>query len=356
MRKIITGSCKVNNNALPYTEPAAAIRKELLRQLDGVFSTDKKFLNFSVFHHGLNCFIKAAHFAFDRHYPITLSPDMLWLLVCQGAAMHINQDPEAQRYKLVNFSGKEKIIVRRDDFVYGAPNPWNEVIPEFTGEVNKLLHTDLLQTFRPGFTTSGQNETLACEIAFLDGLSAFFALELRTMCGIPEIHLEGEKEDWKLFYKKLGELDRFDLQWWTEQVRPHIRKIIASYQKEEPDLQFWNGFYKTDLRSGGPFANGWIVDFFPYLKNPYKTEELIRNTFRPEGVTLSSLTNGLSRAAFEWNILFINKYPMEFVSGFLGVSQNPETFALRPEIGWAVYNTQNKLKGADFVKEQHVVY
>jgi hypothetical protein len=28
--------------------------------------------------------------------------------------------------------------------------------------------------------------------------------------------------------------------------------------------------------------------------------------------------------------------PMEFIAGFVGVAQDPETLCLRPEIGWAV--------------------
>lgn len=48
-----------------------------------------------------------------------------------------------------------------------------------------------------------------------------------------------------------------------------------------------------------------------------------------------SLSSGVNTTPFVWDYLGTS-YEMIFYSGFMGVSQNPNTFALRPEIGWAV--------------------
>jgi hypothetical protein len=43
----------------------------------------------------------------------------------------------------------------------------------------------------------------------------------------------------------------------------------------------------------------------------------------------------LSKSPFRW--LYLDKtFDMDFLGGFVGVAQDPETLALRPEIGWAV--------------------
>ena len=44
---------------------------------------------------------------------------------------------------------------------------------------------------------------------------------------------------------------------------------------------------------------------------------------------------GFSRVPFVWDCLG-TKLAMEFAGGFMGVSQDSETFTVRPELGWAV--------------------
>jgi hypothetical protein len=59
--------------------------------------------------------IAAIHRAFQDHRPMVLSPDMLWLMVTQGFANHVNANAEKLRNRLVRHSGIAKIAVRRDD-------------------------------------------------------------------------------------------------------------------------------------------------------------------------------------------------------------------------------------------------
>ena len=53
------------------------------------------------------------------------------------------------------------------------------------------------------------------------------------------------------------------------------------------------------------------------------------------GPSIESLPGGLSCAPFRWEYLD-KSFAMEFLGGFVGVAQDGETLALRPEIGWAV--------------------
>ena len=41
-----------------------------------------------------NPFIGAVHTAYNTHYPLVLSPDMIWQCVAQGFAIHINKNAE----------------------------------------------------------------------------------------------------------------------------------------------------------------------------------------------------------------------------------------------------------------------
>jgi hypothetical protein len=55
----------------------------------------------------------------------------------------------------------------------------------------------------------------------------------------------------------------------------------------------------------------------------------------PEGLTETVLPSGLATAPFAWHTRDATR-PMEFVAGFVGAMQNPETLAVRPALGWAV--------------------
>jgi Domain of unknown function (DUF4419) len=66
-----------------------------------------------------NPLISAAHLSFAEHYPLKLTPDVIWLVILQGVATHINSDPERYRSVLVAHEGKKKLDVRCDDIVRG---------------------------------------------------------------------------------------------------------------------------------------------------------------------------------------------------------------------------------------------
>jgi hypothetical protein len=69
--------------------------------------------------------------------------------------------------------------------------------------------------------------------------------------------------------------------------------------------------------------------------DPGRTEEGSHDPEFDCGPRLADLPSGLSKAPFRWNYLD-RSFDMEFLGGFVGVAQDPETLAVRPEIGWAV--------------------
>ena len=58
-----------------------------------------------------NSFVGAVHAAYDQHYSLVLSPDMIWQCVALGFAIHVNKNAEKLRHMFVAHEGK-KIEVR----------------------------------------------------------------------------------------------------------------------------------------------------------------------------------------------------------------------------------------------------
>ena len=282
-------------------------------------------------------FISATHYAYAHHIPLRISPDMIWLLICQGFARHVDMNSEELRHHFVDFDGKKVLCVKKDFFIKGSEdNDWLSVFPEFTKQIEEYTGETLLDNVVLEFSTTSVVEKAAFEVTLMDAMSSYFIYKVLTRCGIPSIILEGTTEDWVKLLNKTIELSQYDLAWWTKDLIPHLEKFILSSQGNTPS-GFWEGIYKSELLgSGSPKISGWIVDFFPYLR---KGEEYIKKNEFQYDVNTTSFSSGISRANFYWEYFDDPLYQMEFIAGFVGASYEPEEFVITPEIGWAIRDT-----------------
>jgi hypothetical protein len=298
--------------------------------------------------------ITALYDAFTQHRPLCLSPDMIWLLICQGVAHQVNVQAENLRPRFVRHQGKARIELRRDDFIKGSPeNPWGEVINEFSLRVREHIGPahDL---FVPRFSTTTPTERIAAEIVLLDAVQSYFEYVLHSRCGIPAITLEGTVEDWQDLADRVEAFAQFDLEWWLTPLQPILQEFVAT-ARGDVRRAFWESIYKFGSFSGGAAITGWIAAFFPYFKdqqgnatevNPWlaeggaKLKRLLagdwdRERFYLGGPSPGAFPSGLARAGFVWNYLG-QRFDMELLGGFVGVAQDSTSLALRPEIGWAI--------------------
>lgn len=297
-----------------------------------------------------NSFIAAVHLAFAEHYPLTISPDDVWLCISQGFANHVNANAEALRKQFVQHEGKELIRIECPGFVKGsATNPWEGVFPQFSDKIAEYIgkKRDLVVA---NFSTTNLIEKVASEIVLMDAMKQYFDYRCRTMCGIPEIILLGTVEDWKNIKARAAVLAEFDLKWWIDNLLPVLDKFIDA-ASNKIDKDFWQSFYKISGGSGGPFTNGWINILFPYLED-YETsaytrknksvEECGSNNVFYHGPSTDEFPVGLSKVPFIWEY-YDKNFNMQFLGGFVGVSQDKDSLIVRPAIGWAV---------SDVVKEE----
>jgi hypothetical protein len=304
--------------------------------------------------HGL---VAAVHSAYSQHYPLVLTPDMIWLAIAQGFADHVNANAERLRSKFVRHQGRVNLQVRRDDFIKGSrDNPWPEVFAEFSEQIAAHIgkQRDLVVC---DFSTTGPHERAASEIVLLNAMKSFFSYEFQTLCGIPEITLEGTIEDWQSIRRRVQALEEYDLSWWTTFLGPVIDQFVAT-AKGRPDKLFWETLYKHEGGSGGPYVGGWINVFFPYLlaheaATPERNDRLEawQHSFDPNqhrAITMARIPSGVSAVPFKWQYLG-ESLAMELLSGFVGISQDARTLAVRPAIGWAVR------QGADVEAQQQTV-
>ena len=285
-------------------------------------------------------FMRALFFAFAQHRKITISPDMIWLLICQGFAKHVDINSEELRDKFVSHDGKNELCIRRDEFIKGKQNPWDNTFPEFCDSIENYVGKELTDLVIADFSTTGSIEIVAFQLTLMDAMSSYFEYVCLTECGIPAITLKGTPKDWQWILDNIGKFDEYELEWWTSSLIPILQQFVDA-SKGNIDKEFWQGIYKyiPDMESGEvPKINGWIINFFPYIpagndfkKNPYVGKKDISNK---DGLTVGDLPEGYSQVDFLWKYLG-TEYNMQFIAGFLGIIQDDEG-NLIPEISWLV--------------------
>ena len=287
-------------------------------------------------------FFQGMYQAYADHRPFVLSPDMIWLLISQGFARHINANQEAMRDYIVDFSGKQSLIVKTDKQLEDPTLSWNEIFPQFTEQIKKQVGNSLVETLTCNFSTTTPLEKIASEITIMESVKPYFEfIVIRIVCGIPEITLEGTPEDWEKVLSKAKSLKGYKLEWWISELEPLLEEFVKA-SKGEINKGFWRNMFKchSPKSCGAPETfDGWIIKFFPY-DNEGKRNNLKQIVGRKK----------LPSEIVKVDLKYIEAYndtvietPLELWSGFIGLKQNNENFALRPQIGWMVKkkNTDN---------------
>lgn len=295
-------------------------------------------------------FVESVHMAYARHHSLTISPDMIWLLIAQGFAVHVNENTEALRGQFVDFEGKKTLIIRRDGFVKGGTNnDWPGTFAEFSKQIEANTGPGLLDLVTGDFSTTGPAEKAAFQITLMDAMQGYFEYTMMTLCGIPEVTLEGTPEDWRQIEEKTKQLAQYDLEWWVNDLLPVLKEFTAAAEGKENRV-FWESIYKYNaLGSGDEFITGWVLNFFPYRYNEGKYSRMVPeevvdrdgNKLTVRKATTGEFPSGLSRAPFMWDYKG-TPFAMELTAGFVGYRQDIATLALRPEISWAVVDLQRK--------------
>ncbi|NRA13782.1 MAG: DUF4419 domain-containing protein, partial [Crocinitomicaceae bacterium] len=79
-----------------------------------------------------NSFMYAIHTAYADHRPLILSPDDVWLTLCQGFGNHLVLHGEELEDKLLLPNHPDKILIVNHDLQEGEPDAWAKLVEGFT--------------------------------------------------------------------------------------------------------------------------------------------------------------------------------------------------------------------------------
>ena len=302
-------------------------------------------------------FLAACMTAFAHHLPLALSPDDLWTVISNGFARHVDQHAEELRANFVAHQGQMEIRIREDSMVKGRspPEQWEELIfPKFVDEMaNNVNNSEVFETLAVrNFTTSTASSRAASSVILMAAYKNYFAFHMDTMCGIPNIRLDGTRDDWESLRERTKTLALYMLQddshgdlWIYDIVLPILDEFLRSYDGE-PNYCFWQNMVKFRTTGSGSgsfdFLSGWLHTLFPYLSsdgdssrpNPYLKPWAESASAHLLGPKPQEIPVQLSSVPVQW-MYHEEEYPMHFHAGFRGVHQEADG-TVSPIIGWYV--------------------
>ena len=283
---------------------------------------------------GSHSFISGMREAYWNHRPVTLSPDMIWVLIAQGFSHHVNANAEALRDRIVDFKGKKELVCEFDVTSIGQID-WEKAVDSFSVKIAENTKSDIAEIIKADFSTTTQVERIASEITLMSAVKDYFVFTVSIMgCGIPYVVLEGTPEDWQRVYDKAMQLRDYDLGWWIDELEPVLRQIVAS-SKGKIDNSFWMNMFRIHTKDvyGSPEClNGWMAKFYPY--NRYE-ERLPMDTLYLDDI--DRLPDEMVKVDVRvFNEMTGDDTLVELWAGFVGLAQNNENYMLTPKMGWMV--------------------
>lgn len=283
--------------------------------------------------HGKHPVFEGFLWAYKNHRPITISPDIFWLLITQAFSNHVSSCPEKLRHMFVNFKGKKNLTVTRKDLNFYAmtSDDWEEFFPEFVNKISKFTGKDITDTLTPDFTTTTPVSLAVGQLTIMSTMKHYFNFCFEVSgCGFPYITIEGTIEDWIKISDKLSNLSKYDFKWFTNETIPIIQKIIET-KKGNIDKKFWQMMLK--IKNGSGFydpdhVNGWFVSFFPFDRDGRRIYGSIS--------TDTKLQDEVQTVPFKLRIIGQGTFDCTFLAGFVGLTQDEKTASIKPEIGWFI--------------------
>lgn len=327
----------------------------------------KEILFFPKEHSGLeivscpnNGLIQTIQECYDNHRPLILTPDIIWLTICQGVSIHINEHYDSLKNVIFVKNKPDKLVIRNDSLEYSGKH-WIELIESFSVETKKYTKSDFYSFFVSDFSTTTPIEKAAYQITLLESYKKAFEYVGETGCGIPSILIAGSPKDWQQILKKLEKLDCLGLSNWKTNLIPIIKEFLLA-SKGSINKEFWQEIYKNASEYNAFYISGWIIKLFPYIKeldastssydnkrDETRMSEVFKTNLYMDGdnYLLSTLStdnfpSGVSKIKVIWNNYFKGtEKNIEVYSGFFGIRQYDDK-SLMPLVSWAICDEKSK--------------
>ena len=299
-----------------------------------------------------NGFVWSVIQAYSHHHHLTIRPDDVWIAILSQLSIYINAHAEDMRAHFVAHDEKETLLLK-------IPiTPLDQIDWDVAGDQmlelmeKHLLDPDLKDWILPSFTTTTRVDKTVCSMLIMASLKEYFNYSFMMMCGIPQVTLDGNPEDWSAILARLDKLSTWgnELNSWAALLRPILTRFLAASTTAQVDTDFWSHVASPRFfGSGAHTLGGWITAFFAFdekcrfmgndhvtnCTHVYKEEKYVLDgvvypiidskNIPPGGADVNvKIIDGRRK---EWNAMFI--------AGNLGIRSSDDKKGVQSESLWA---------------------
>ena len=299
--------------------------------------------------------LKGYYQSYVNHMPVSINPDILWMLIVQGFSRHIDQNAEKLRNKFVDFDGKKELTVNGDELTIEeiTKEGWERTFKEFVEKIKENAGESMIKLITPSFSTTTPTIQVSSQIAIMSCFKNYFKyIRLYGGCGFPYINLEGTLNDYEQLKSKVEKLMGYDIDDWIKELIIIIKKIVET-KKGKIDIDFWKNMIineeAMEPRGSGELTkvnniDGWLLNFYPYYKiddSFERCEKLKRRKDFNKPIDVEHLKY-LPEEFIEVPLTMLHKITLKETelsvkTGFLGMIQEKNGL-IKPEIGWFISN------------------
>ena len=234
-----------------------------------------------------NGFVHTVIEAYNKHRALIIRPDDVWLGILVQFNFFVNGNAELLRKQFVSHEGKEKLVIQ------AAGDRHSVDFAQLSRQMTQLMETKIVdprlrEWIMPTFSTTNLTDTTIFAMVMIASMKTYFSYGFSLYCGIPQVTLEGTKEDWEAVASRLEKLREYgqDAMSWYNLLRPIISRFVAAYDNpNSPELlDFWNRVAHFESEgSGSTYLSGWITAFCFF--NEQGSREVSTEGFALDGVS-----------------------------------------------------------------------
>ncbi len=299
-----------------------------------------------------NGMMESLHKAYLNHYPISLSPEMIWLLILQGFATHIRLNSEEFLSDIVLPYTNKTIMLNCSEYERLDSIPWEKCAFDFVDSIQTRMPAKLFSALTPTFSTADPDFQIISAVAIMDIVEPYLKYEILWGCGFPSITVEGTPKDWNKLIRATKKLKKYKLKWWLDELLP-ILEEFKNASNGSVNRSFWKCILKSQNERTGyipnKFFNGWMIKFFPYILSDEQSAQykdfdcyysknryMVNLPYSEKGIELNEFPSGYSAINVKMKSTTGCTIPLNLTAGFIGFEQDSVTKIVKPNMAWFV--------------------
>lgn len=302
-----------------------------------------------------DAFFRCVVKAYADHRPLILSPDVVWMVICQGFTRYLKAHQDQLRSQIVDHDGKIDLVVQSEFDLLSDKADWSGLMAGFVSNIRNHTKEDVADVLFANFSTTGSIEKIASGVMLMEAMDSFFNYKsFYVACGIPSITLKGTPDDWRWILEKIDYFKKYGMGKWVNSLKPILTEFVKAAEGN-PKKSFWQDIVNkrtiNNLEGGicnpkeSTRINGWLLKFFPD-KN---------GRTRKKAAFTSSMPSEIGHVELIYKVLdpltgnVISETPLEIWAGIIGYHEDMDTYALTPCIGWMVRKAVHSDEEEEFI-------